>query len=137
MAFQIPKPATAFSLDPSDKKQKRMIDEAHLAFIRKLPSVLSGKGPCEACHIRYGDPVRRKKHTGMGQKPDDAYVLPLLPSEHRAQHNMNEQEFWRAHGVDDPIGLALLLYGLSGNQPAAEGMILAEIRMRNNGQKNQ
>lgn len=66
MAFQIKRPATAFSLDPTDKSQKRIEDPAHLAFIRKLPSVISGRTPCDPCHIRTGNPTYRKKRTGGG-----------------------------------------------------------------------
>ena len=87
MAMMIKRPSTAFSLDPADKTQKRIEDEKHLDFIRQLPSVIDGKGPCEACHIRTGSPAHRKKRTGMGRKPDDAWTLPMTPAQHRAQHD--------------------------------------------------
>jgi hypothetical protein len=123
MAFAIRRPMTAFSLDPSDKAQSRIKDERHLAFIRTLPSVLSGAFGCEACHIRYGDPMYRKKHTGKSQKPDDAWTLPLTPDEHRNQHDNNEREWWRAQGID-PLRLAQQLYAVTGNSEAAIKIIL-------------
>jgi len=120
--FQILRPATAFSLDRSSKATRRIEDPAHLAFIRKLPSVLSGAMGCEACHIRIGSAVHRKKHTGMGQKPDDAWTLPLTPDEHKRQHSENELLFWRSHGVD-PFELAIKLYEVTGDIEAGKQII--------------
>ncbi len=122
MALQIKRPSTAFSLDPSDKSQKRIRDEGHLAFIRSLPSVISGRYGCEACHIRYGDPIYRKKKTGMRQKPDDCWVLPLTPDEHRDQHAGNEKAWWASKGID-PLDIARRLYAVSGNKEKAIRMI--------------
>ena len=126
-AFRIDRPATAFSGDPSDRKQKRIQDDAHLAFVRTLPSVLSGEFGCQACHVRYGDPRYRKKHTGKAQKPDDAWALPLTPSEHRDQHQHNEREWWKANGID-PLWLCLKLYAATGDREAAIKIILAARR---------
>ncbi len=128
MAMMIKRPATAFSLDPSSKDQKRIEDPAHLAFIRKLPSVISGRMPCEACHIRSGNPVYRKKRTGGQQKPDDAWTLPLTPDEHKAQHDINEMVFWRNHGID-PFALALELYHVSGDVEAGIRIIRSQARI--------
>lgn len=116
--FAIKRPQTAFSLDPSNKAQKRIKDDAHLAFIRTLPSVISGEYGCEACHVRYGDPRYRKKHTGGQQKPDDAWCIPLTPAEHRDQHAHNEREWWEKQGID-PLHLCLKLYAATGDREAA------------------
>lgn len=123
MAFQIARPSTAFALDPSGKAQGRIKDERHLAFIRTLPSALSGVYGCEACHIRYGDPMYRKKKTGKAQKPDDAWAIPLTPDEHREQHSMNERVFWQARGID-PLAIAQALYQVSGDVEAAVRIIM-------------
>lgn len=125
--FAVRRPLTAFSEDPSDKNQRRIKDDAHLAFIRTLPSVLSGKFGCEACHIRYGDPTYRKKHTGKAQKPDDAWVLPLTPEEHRDQHDNNEREWWMSNGID-PMPIALELYANTGNHEAALAILARNSR---------
>ncbi len=114
MAGRIAYISTAFSLDKSSKATKRVEDAGHLAFIRRLPSAVSGLYGCEACHIRTGSAVHKKKHTGMGQKADDAYTIPLLPDEHKAQHAGNEMEFWRSHGID-PFELAIKLYENAGD----------------------
>lgn len=127
MAFRFARPDTAFSEDPSDRSQRRMKDDAHLAFIRTLPSVISGEIGCEACHVRYGDPIYRKKHTGKAQKPDDAWTVPLTPSEHRDQHDGNEKAWWERHGID-PLELCLRLYAVSGDRNEALKIIRASFR---------
>ena len=124
MGFAIRRHPEAFSLDKSSKATKRMEDQAHLAFIRKLPSVLSGEFGCEACHIRIGSAVHRKKHTGMGQKPDDSWTLPLTSTEHKQQHSENELLFWRSHGID-PFELAIKLYEITGDIEAGKRVISA------------
>src|SRR5690242_5288229 len=113
-AFAIRKEPTAFVFDPSSRKTKRIEDPKHLAFIRLLPSVISGERPCEACHIRAGSAVHRKVWTGAGRKPDDPWCLPLTPAEHREQHDMEELAFWRLHEID-PFELAVRLYEVSGD----------------------
>lgn len=120
--YTVKRPATAFSLDPSDKSQRRIRDDAHLTWIKSLPSVISGRYGCEAAHIRYGNPSYRKKRTGKGQKPDDAWTVPLTPQEHRDQHSMNERDFWLRHGID-PIDIARHLYEISGNTNRAKKII--------------
>jgi hypothetical protein len=120
--FAIRRPDTAFSLDKSSKDTKRIEDPAHLAFIRKLPSVLSGQMPCDPCHIRSGSALHRKKHTGGGQKPDDCWTLPLTRSEHDSQHSENELNWWKSHGID-PFDLAAQLYEVTGNTEAATRII--------------
>lgn len=112
--FQIVRHPEAFSLDPSSKKTRRIEDPAHLAFIRKLPSVISGQYGCEACHIRTGSALHKKKWTGGAQKPDDAWTLPMTPAEHKAQHSENEMAFYRRHGIN-PFDLAARLYEVSGD----------------------
>ncbi len=124
MAFQFinPHAQTAFTLDPSGKTHKRIKDEAHLAFIRRLPSLISGIEGCEACHVRYGDPRHRKPRTGKGVKPDDAWTVPLSPDEHRSQHATNEQAFWNAIGID-PLEVAVQLYAVSGDIEAGREIV--------------
>lgn len=126
MASRIQRPATAFSNDPSDRSQRRIRDDAHLAFIRRLPSVISGKRDgdrCDPCHVRTGSPIHRKKRTGASQRPDDCWTLPMRRAEHDAQHDMNELEFYRSHGITDPFSLCLALYEVSGDVKAAEMII--------------
>lgn len=126
----IRRPETAFSLDRPDKTMRRIEDAKHLAFIRTLPSVVSGIIGCEACHIRFGDPRHRKPRTGIGRKPDDFFVLPLTPEEHRQQHSTNERVWWTGQGFDDPCQLALDLYAVTGDEDRAVAIIRAAPGLR-------
>lgn len=122
-AFAVRKNPEAFALDKSGRKTASFKDEAHLAFIRKLPSVLSGEFGCDAAHIRSGSAIHNKKRTGGGQKPSDCWVLPLTRTEHDAQHTMgDEMAFWAKHGIN-PFDLALKLYDVTGNFEAALKLI--------------
>lgn len=125
-AFQIDRPPTAFSVAPArGKKRPRQTDDKHLAWLRTLPCVVSRKRPVEAAHIRFGDPIYGKRETGMGEKPDDRWCLPLHPDMHREQHAAgDERAWWQAKGLD-PCQIALALYGVSGDDDAAETIIRA------------
>jgi len=112
MGFEIRKEDTAFSRDKHSKATKRVELPKHLAFIRKLPSVISGKRPCDACHIRFGSPTHKKQHTPKARKPDDWWVVPMTREEHTRQHSMNEQDFWKEQGLD-PHEVAIMLYAMT------------------------
>lgn len=122
MAFAIRREATAFANDRSGKETASFKDAAHLAFIRKLPSAVSGQMPCEAAHIRTGSARHNKKKTGGSQKSSDCWTLPLTADEHRAQHDANELDWWRSHGID-PFELAIKLYEVSGDVVAGTEII--------------
>jgi len=97
---------------------------SHLAFIRTLSCLICGNPlQTEAAHIRYGDRRAGKPITGMGIKPDDAFVVPLCNEHHREQHSRGERQFWLRHEVTDPIFVALALYRVSGDQETAEQII--------------
>lgn len=128
MAFEIRRPSTAFSLDPSRKGQGgRVEDAAHLAFIRKLPCLVTGRTDrIEAAHIRYGDPSHRKPKSPMGRKPDDCWVVPLCAYVHRegpdAQHKANERVWWEERRID-VLTTAERLFAASGDRDAALAII--------------
>ena len=69
--------ATAYqlrsSLTEGYQRAKPMRSPRYLAFIRKQASVVSGHGPCQACHTG--------PH-GAGQKSDDRQTIPLTWKEH-------------------------------------------------------
>ena len=122
MAFAVPKLATAFSNQRPSKDTRRIKDEAHLAFVRKLPSAVSGRYGCEACHIRSPSAIHHKKATGISQKPSDFWTLPLTPEEHRDQHSGAEMEWWSRHGID-PFDLASKLYEVTGDIEAGTAVL--------------
>jgi len=122
--FEFKRPETAFSLSGRNgqKKRPRVTNDAHLKFIRRLPSLVPGEGPVEAAHIRYADSRYRKPAVGMAEKPDDKYVIPLAASEHRKQHDMDEREYWKSVGID-PVLVAILLFQATGDEEEGEAII--------------
>lgn len=96
------------------QRQPRERNKKHLEFVSKLPCIITGRGPVQVCHIRYGDLSHDKRHTGGGEKPDDRWVLPMIPEMHALQHSGNERAFWEGHNID-PLAVAKLLYACSGN----------------------
>lgn len=123
MAFRIERPITAFANAPArGAKRKRVTDEQHLRWLRTLPCVITGRRPVEAAHIRFADPSYAKRETGMAEKPDDRWALPLSPALHREQHAGSERLFWAKYGID-PCKVAAALYGVSGDDEQAEIII--------------
>ena len=123
MAGRVAYIPTAFSLDTSGKATKSFKDEAHLAFIRKLPSCLSGAHGCDPAHISAGSPIHNKKRTGGAQKASDCWTVPLTRAEHDAQHaHGDELAWWRSHGID-PFELAIKLYESTGDAAACIAII--------------
>ncbi|MCW2309683.1 hypothetical protein M2319_004042 [Rhodobium gokarnense] len=92
---------------------------------------MTGKfGDIHAAHIRYGDPRFGKRATGMGEKADDKWTVPLCAEQHvfgdGAQHAANERRWWAAKGID-PVAVAVALWTASGDDETAE-QILSEAR---------
>lgn len=65
-----------------------------------------------------------KRPTGMGEKPDDRWALPLCGKHHRMQHHEGERGFWKDRGKD-PIFVALALQANAGDVTAGEQIIAA------------
>ena len=123
MGFAIKRHPEAFSLDKSSKATKSFKDDRHLAFIRLLPSCISGERPCDAAHISAGNPLYNKKRTGGAQKASDCWAVPLTRAEHEAQTNHGDElGWWRSHGID-PFELAIKLYEVSGDLAAGVEVI--------------
>lgn len=124
MAMAIRKLPTAFSITkPAVAKRPRQKIVAHLDFIRSLPCLITGVRDVEAAHIRYGNTRWGKRSTGMGEKPDDQWVVPLSQKVHREQHDFGDEElWWREKGID-PVLIALALWRASGDEQAAESII--------------
>ena len=104
---------------------KREKNGSHLAFLRTLPCVRCANPiSSEAAHIRFGEPRAGKRPTGLGERPSDAWAVPMCGECHRLQHGGGEREFWRGSGID-PIFVALALYRASGDHEAGEQIIAA------------
>lgn len=93
-----------------------MKDDGHLRYIRGLPCLLCNDNTSTECaHIRYADPRVAKPISGMGNKSDDIYTVPLCGQHHRDQTNYgNERAWWAKRGVD-PIAIAQALYINTGD----------------------
>jgi hypothetical protein len=123
MSHAIRRPTTAFSLDPVGKATKSFKDDGHLAFIRKLPSPISGAFGCDPAHISAGSPIHNKKRTGGSQKASDCWTVPLTRAEHDEQHaHGDELGWWKLQGID-PFELAIKLYEVTGDVVAATEII--------------
>lgn len=110
-------------------RKPRVEDHKHLDFIRGLPCLCCGDNVhTEAAHIRMASMRAAKRPTGMGEKPDDCWTVPLCGNHHREQHGINERVFWLNHDID-PIFVALALKRVTGNHEEAE-MIIREARHR-------
>lgn len=97
------------------QRQPRRHDKAHLEFVRQLPCMACGDDiGSEAAHIRFPDRRAAKPKCGLGEKPDDAWVVPLCRRCHHQQHGMSERAFWNNAGID-PIFIALALRNMSGD----------------------
>lgn len=111
------------------QRQPRVKSPSHLAYIRKLPCLISKQTvSVEAAHIRYSDARYDKSNPGIGSKSDDRWCVPLSSWWHRnapdSQHNVgDERAFWDAHGID-PCAVALSLWDVSGDIDAGTQIIL-------------
>lgn len=94
----------------------------HLAFVRTLPSLIPGYGPVDAAHVRYGELRFGKDPTGMQEKPDDFWLVPLAHEVHMAQHGRGERAWWEDQGID-PVLVAALLWTHTGRTEEAERVI--------------
>ena len=85
------------------QRQPRLLDPGYLAWLRKQPCACGcgRSAPSDAAHIRYGSVHYDKPPTGMGQKPDDKWALPLNHSCHMRQHAYGDEKgWWHAHGYE-------------------------------------
>lgn len=119
---------TGFALSVGGRKRNpRNRDRDYLAWVHQLPCLTTGRHcPVEAAHIRYSDLRYGKRQTGMGTKPDDRWVVPLSPEEHRDQHAHGERAWWEAKRID-PVLVAALLYShfLADDLEAAEAVCVS------------
>lgn len=92
-------------------KKRPGMSEAHLAAIRKLPCVVTGRVPAgEAHHLKV--PGER----GTAMKATDKWAVPLCHTIHMDLESVgskNEPKWFRKHGIDDPYALADALWHAS------------------------
>ena len=106
MAYKI---AASFpDLIPKRRPEKR---KDYLAFVRELPSCVSGRTGVQAAHTSFANPWFGHFGRGKGTKAPDLFALPLTPEEHAESHSMNEIEWWDRQGID-PHMTALTLWAI-------------------------
>ena len=92
------------------QRQPRERDEAFLAYVRTLPCTICGAFGCDPAHIRSAAPQYGKRHTGMAEKPDDKWCVPLCRHHHDEQHARGDElAWWASYGID-PFVIAIELY---------------------------
>lgn len=113
----------------------RAKNRGHLDFIKGLICIcclVHGRStPADdPMHLRAGSALHGKEPVGGGQTSDDRWVLPGCRSHHDEQHaSGDEVGFWRSYGID-PFLLALVLWGLTGDEWAAAQAIREHVRAR-------
>jgi hypothetical protein len=105
------------------QRRVRQRDPGYLAWLRQQRCVcgcLQGP-PCDAAHLRAASYRYDKPITGIAQKPDDKWALPLLHSHHMLQHQHGDElHWWALHGVADPFALCLRYYEAYQRETAHE-----------------
>lgn len=90
---------------------------SHLAAIRKCPCLGCGEDQrIEAAHVRTASAAHNKR-SGIGEKPDDKWTLPLCKDCHREQHKVGELHFWH-HIQLSPFLVCERLFAASPNVEA-------------------
>jgi len=108
--------------DPNRKRvstasKRPGMDPDYLEKIRRLPSCISWKIPCEAHHLRV------KGERGVGLKSTDRWAVPLTAEEHRDVHTVGsrrEAVWFKDRGID----CYALCYALWANRYSEESMRL-------------
>lgn len=112
---------------PKTAREKREgMSADYLAKIRRLPSCVSGLGPCEAHHLRV------KAERGVGQKATDRWTVPLTPGEHTrdsdAVHRVGSRQeaaWFKARGIANVYELAAALWANRHSEEAMLRVLLA------------
>lgn len=141
-AFQLPNRAAPGSLlkKPLPEKHKplnlgrqpRQEDPDYLDLIRALPCVKCGDRPSEAAHIRMASAAHGKR-SGMSEKPDDKWTLPLCGGCHRldkeALHKVGELPFFHALNLN-PLLVCEQLQKVARSPEAMRSVVLQFIGLR-------
>lgn len=110
----------------------RKTSPSHLRFIKQLPCICCLTHGIEVqaddpMHLKSGSLVHAKEAAGGSEKSDDRWVLPGCRPHHDKQHTMNEINFWKMYRID-PFLLALILWGLTGDEYAATEVLKLHAR---------
>lgn len=91
------------------------MSEKHLVLIRQLPCCVSGRhAPSDPHHLKQGLSHER----GVGRKATDRWAVPLSRMMHdqlEALGSTRELEWFRSHGIEDPLEFANALWANTGD----------------------
>lgn len=92
---------------PKQRRPRRMVDKAHIAYVASLPCCVSGCGRTSTVHhLRC-----LGSDACAGRRSSDLFAVPLCPEHHQGDtgvHKLGEAAFWKSHGID-PLMLAVKL----------------------------
>lgn len=109
--------------EPKRREHRPGMDPDHLANIRKLPSIISGRMPCDPHHLRV------KQSRGTGLRAEDRWAIPLCRDEHIDVHKVGsrkERQWFIERGVDCYL-VANALWKAKGDVDAMNRIILANL----------
>lgn len=92
------------------RKPNLRLRPKHREWVKTLPCIACGCGPCDPAHVRMGT------DGGAGLKPSDRFVVPLCRLCHETQHE-GEVSFWAGFGID-PVDAANRLWTVTGDTEA-------------------
>lgn len=101
---------------PSAQERREGNSAAHLAFLRELPCIVTGKVPAGEVHHLKGSVARKER--GVGMRATDKFGVPLSRIPHDELERIgsrHEWEWFEARGIADPYTLALALWAASGD----------------------
>jgi len=85
-------------------KTRRRRDKAHLQHVASKPCLVCGRTPCDAHHLRFGEP------RALGRKVSDEFTVPLCRTHHRQVHERgDERAGWEEVRIE-PRPIAQLLW---------------------------
>lgn len=122
MARIVPEGGWGSRLKP--ERTPRQVKQSHIDFLKKLPCICclttgTMEFGCDPAHIRTGSRLHGKEPTGGAERPSDRWCLALCRRHHDQQHSTgSERNFWSMYRID-PFLLALVLWGLTGDDYAA------------------
>lgn len=98
-------------------------DSAHLAFVRRLPCLITKTPDQSVAHH-----LLMKQHRGAGMKAPDWYTVPLRSDIHDLLHRdvpsrVTEDEWFWEREIPRPDLLALTLWGVHDNYEVAEMLV--------------
>lgn len=126
-------PAGGWGSRLKPERTPRVLKPSHLQFVKSLICVCCATRGIfikadDPMHIRTISLMHGKEESGGQRKSDDRWTLPGCRIHHDQQHSMgSEKNFWSMYRID-PFLLALVLWGLSGDEYAAVQVIKLHAR---------